>query len=400
MKSLLRLLRPGLSLAVVWLATSCVTQSFPPGEPCVADGFTVIDDFAAARRGTCTVQSNDQVVVDIRPESAGRINPSPWYAFKIPPHGADRAHVTLRYTNGKHRYPPKISSDGLAWQVLDEEFVSVGNDGMTADITVSLDDEPVWVAAEEIVPPKFYEAWGTKIARETGFSQQLLGHSLRGLDIHMFDTNPDLREVLLLTGRQHPPEVSGAAAFFEFAETILADTPLAMEFRERFRIIAIPMLNPDGVVAGNWRHNLAHTDLNRDWGPFEQPETKLISNLLDGLDTEGSCIRVFIDFHSTKENVFYTQHDATDPPGFTDAWLTAAAPHIEDYAFRNHNEPPKQLLAAKNYMYERYGIPSVTYEVGDETDREAVRKAARVFATELMRQMLELAPPATSSYAQ
>jgi predicted deacylase len=151
----------------------------------------------------------------------------------------------------------------------------------------------------------------------------------------------------------------------------------------------VPLLNPDGVAAGHWRHNLGHADINRDWGPFAQPETQYMSQLLDELDAGGRKLRVFLDFHSTKENVFYTQQDPTDPPGFTTKWLANADPRIEDYPYGNDAGPPENLTAAKNYIYRRYGIPSVTYEVGDETDRESVRVAARVFAEELMHLMLE-----------
>jgi hypothetical protein len=31
--------------------------------------------------------------------------------------------------------------------------------------------------------------------------------------------------------------------------------------------------NPDGVDKGHWRLNDGGVDLNRDWGPFTQPET-------------------------------------------------------------------------------------------------------------------------------
>ena len=40
-------------------------------------------------------------------------------------------------------------------------------------------------------------------------------------------------------------------------------------------------------------------------------------------------------------------------------------------------------------MYKRYGIPSTTYEVGDDTNRNAIRQAATVFAEELMLLILE-----------
>jgi predicted deacylase len=144
------------------------------------------------------------------------------------------------------------------------------------------------------------------------------------------------------------------------------------------------------VIGGNWRHNLGVTDLNRDWGPFRQPETQLVEQLLDRLDHDDRKVRVFLDFHSTRKNVFYTQNDAnpTEPPHFTRNWLENAKPRIENYTFNYEENPVDNIGVAKNYMYKRYGIPSSTYEVGDETDRAAIIAAARIFAEELMELML------------
>jgi len=208
------------------------------------------------------------------------------------------------------------------------------------------------------------------------------------LPIFAFDSNAAASEVLLLVGRQHPPEVSGAFAFFSFTETIFGDSDLARRFRARFRVIAIPLLNPDGVVGGNWRHNLAGIDLNRDWGPFTQPETQLMADILEKLDASGSELRMFIDFHSTRENVFYALPDVTRPPGFLETWLDNARPRITNYPFNLDQGPASSDAIAKNYVFARYGIPAVTFEVGDETDRDSTQLAARVFAEELMQLML------------
>ena len=378
-------------LAAIALLASCATSSYRPGVVCAAAGFSVTDNFEGARRGKCSILSDDHVAIEIRPESDGYINDSPWYAFKVEPDGADLARMTLRYFGGHHRYWPKISDDGLSWYPIEDRYVRAADDRLTAEIVVPLEGNAVWIAAHELITPAIYEAWGQKLARSTGFLPDVLGYSKSGLPIQVFDTDDDGRELLLLVGRQHPPEVSGAFAFHAFTETILGDSELATRFRERFRIVAIPLLNPDGVVAGNWRHNLGHTDLNRDWGLFEQPETVLIGEMLDEFDAEGSRIRMFIDFHSTRKNTFYTQHDETDPPGFTARWLAKAATRVEDYPFDIGNAPSKSPYVAKNYMYSRYGIPAITFEAGDETDRYAVRAAARIFAEELMLQMLDQA---------
>lgn len=43
-------------------------------------------------------------------------------------------------------------------------------------------------------------------------------------------------------------------------------------------------------------------------------------------------------------------------------------------------------------MYKRYGVPSLTYEVGDETPRAAAAAAAIIFAEEFMTLLPEAAP--------
>ena len=85
------------------------------------------------------------------------------------------------------------------------------------------------------------------------------------------------------------------------------------------------------------------------------------------------------------------RYDETNPPGFTARWLAKAASRVENYPFDIGNAPSRSPYVAKNYMYARYGIPAITFEAGDESDRHAVRAAARIFAEELMQQMLDQA---------
>ena len=352
--------------------------------------FTVTDQFQGARRGRCTVQSPTHVELEIRAEDDKVTNLSPWYSFKVLPSQAGTALITLQYFGAPHRYKPKLSIDGITWTTLDETNVIVSEDGMLAEVHVPIVDQPVWVSAQELITPPIYDTWNLGIARNSDAELSVLGHSRNGLPIFKLDTNPHASDVLLILGRQHPPEVSGAVAFFPFAETLLADTELARRFRQKFRIIAVPLINPDGVVAGHWRHNLGDTDLNRDWGPFLQPETQAVKRLLDELDENGSVIRMFADFHSTNRNLLYSQSVdyPTDPPGFTPNWLGNALKRVRHYPFSNEAAAVSEQANSKNYMFKRYGIPAVTFEVGDETDRNATRAAAIVFAEELMKLML------------
>ena len=382
---------PGLILILLLGGCAAPITSYNAGQPCTASSFSVVDNFSGARRGRCRVVAGNAVELAIRPEDDGYVNPSPWFAFKLVATTDTTAVVSLKYLSASHRYRPKISSDGLNWLPIDPEHVSTSADEKTATLELPLAAGTTWIAAQELITPPIYDVWMTRTAAQTDAKRGLLGYSIGEQPIHYIVSNPDARDVLLLVGRQHPPEVSGAFAMFSFLETLLADTALATRFRSEFQVIAIPLLNPDGVIGGNWRHNLGSTDLNRDWGIFRQPETQLVGELLDKLDTNGNRIRVFLDFHSTDRNVFYTQDASvpTDPPDFFAAWFANARPRLVDYKFINGAGPGKRPGVGKNYMYRRYGIPSATYEVGDETDRTAARRAATVFAEELMSLMLE-----------
>ena len=380
-----------LAIAATLLAACATYPQFPPGTACTTAAFSVSDQFDGARRGACTVVSEKHVRLQIVPEDEPPINDSPWFAFRVDPVAPGTVRITLDYDGGHHRYIPKLSLDGRTWLPLGDHRVRVSRSGRSATLTIDVADRPFFVAAQELLTPAVYDAWIESIASSGNASASLLGHSLEKRPIHRLDANDASPDVLLVVGRQHPPEVSGAIAFMAFAETLFGDSTLATRFRERFRIIAVPLMNPDGVVAGHWRHNVGGVDLNRDWGPFTQPETQLIRDLLDTLDASGARISLFLDFHSTNRNVFYTQNDEfpTDPPNFMADWLQRADARIDDYEFGNDANPVSGQANSKNYMYKRYGIPTATYEVGDETDRAATRNAAKIFAEELMIMLLE-----------
>ena len=379
--------------ACLSLLASCVTSPsiFPAGEICTANSFSVSDDFDGARRGRCTVQSDVQVQLQIIREDDDVINPSPWFAFRLTPVHPTMATVEIGYADWEHRYVPKISTDGTSWRPLDAQFVQVSNDRHRLRLQIPLVDEPVWVAAQELVTNDVNDAWYRPIADDSEATISELGRSLGGRPIVKLENNTAAKDVILLVGRQHPPEVSGSFAMRSFVETLFSNSELAGEFRRRFRIIAIPMMNPDGVAAGNWRHNAAGVDLNRDWGPFTQPETRHIAALLDYLDAADLEVRVFIDFHSTNRNLFYTQiaEDITAPPDFSKTWFARARPRLGDYLFDNEARETSDTANGKNYMYKRYGVPSMTYEVGDETDRQLVVDSAGIFAEEFMRLLSE-----------
>ena len=72
--------------------------------------------------------------------------------------------------------------------------------------------------------------------------------------------------------------------------------------------LIVPMLNPDGVIVGNYRCSLAAADLNRRWAKPSarlHPTVHALKRLLLRLQTRQS-IAIYVDLHghSRKQHVF------------------------------------------------------------------------------------------------
>jgi predicted deacylase len=193
----------------------------------------------------------------------------------------------------------------------------------------------------------------------------------------------DAPRLIVLLGRQHPPEVTGAIAMRAFVDALAARAQSLGDVQ----VLVVPMLNPDGTARGHWRANRGGRDLNRDWGAFTQPETRAVKAWLDRLP-QGVRPVLMVDFHSTSRNLFYVQGPGEASAGqqrFLAAWLEGRENALAGYPFaiepRNANPGSG---TAKNWFFATYAIPSYTYEVGDDADRAATRAAARALADSLI----------------
>ena len=102
---------------------------------------------------------------------------------------------------------------------------------------------------------------------------------------------------ILILGRQHPPEVTGAFAMRGFINQLLNKNSLSDSFLKNYNILFVPLMNPDGVMNGYWRYNENKKDLNRDWGIFIQPETDSINkSLTEFLNKKLFFLIIFLSF--------------------------------------------------------------------------------------------------------
>jgi len=345
-------------------------------------------DFPGARLSDCTRQSEAEYEARILPENRP-INNSAWYAFRVTSETPRTITVRLTYEAGTHRYHPKTSRDGVAWTPLGPEAYTRDKAKGEATLRLDVGPEPLWVSAQELVTGKELNAWADKIAGREFMRKGVVGRSLLGRPIYKLETTePEARPCVFIIGRQHPPEVTGSLALMAFVETLVADTELAARFRARFHLVVVPLVNPDGVDAGHWRHNMNGVDLNRDWDRFAQPETRALRDALAEYNPEGGRrLYLFLDFHSTHRDVFYTQPDdaKTFPQSFTRKWLGALQARLPDYSVHRVGSHGAKLKTSKRWVYHVFGCPSITYELGDHTDRALIRQTARTAAEEMMR---------------
>jgi murein tripeptide amidase MpaA len=357
---------------------------------CETKGITISKNFEAGRYSACKVIDENHVELSLSPENIP-INASPWYAFKIESTKQTSIDVTLHYLHHKHRYSPKISQDLQSWSALDDNNVRISEDKTRVTLSLALNGKPLWVAAHPIVDNSFYDQWLAK------FNNNLLNMSLREIGksrqnrpiVELSSFADDSAPTIVLLGRQHPPEVTGAIALQAFVDRIFVDDKLAQLFRQHFNVLIYPNINPDGVALGNWRSNSNGKDLNRDWGPFQEKETQQVINAIEQ-KIKNNSVWGMLDFHSTWADLFYTQKEQQPNrfPEFTADWMAALNSSESPIKFQRKQTHKPESPTTKNYFYERFQIPAITFEVGENSAFEDIKVSAAIAAETYMQQLL------------
>ncbi|WP_345953269.1 M14 family metallopeptidase [Mucilaginibacter sp. PAMB04168] len=347
------------------------------------------NQFATARANDVLQQDDSTFAILIKPENTP-VNPSPWYAFKVWGKAGKRITIILNYANVKHRYNPKISYQAKVW--TDIGRVTLSRDSTQASFKLNLTGDTALIAAQEIISSANSYAWMDSLARSPFIKKYVIGNSLLGNPIvALTTTNDDGKKLVVVLSRQHPPEVTGYMAMQAFVNSVTGNTPLAQAFRKQYRLVLIPLLNPDGVDEGNWRHSAAGVDLNRDWDAFKQPETQAAKQFLTKMVAhEDAKVYFGIDFHSTYHDVFYTNIDTlhTTVPGFTNKWLNAFQQAIPGFKARVQASGNGGNVS-KSWMMRALGTDAITYEVGDNTSRQMLQNKGRVAAEKMMDLLLK-----------
>jgi predicted deacylase len=379
------------------IALLLITSLAIADDACENEALVIDARFDGGRMDHCEFTSENSVELTFRNEDFRVSDAFAWFAFRIAARDSRDVDIKMHFPDAYARFWPKLSRDGEEWVSATEDDVERSEIGKSMTLTVPVDETGLWVSAQELLTEDYYDNWLAQLDAHYELRTSEIGRSNQDRPIWLAHTG-DKPEAIVLIGRQHPAEVPGAIAMRQFVEVVLGSSELAREFRSRYMLLILPLMNPDGVASGHARHNAGLADINRDWGPFTQPETQSVAALLDQLEERGVTPRLMLDFHATKMTptmIFYTQvpEDGTDPELFATNWMSRVDDRVGDFEFTHDPRPPSGQDNTKNYFFSRYGIPAITYEIGDEADREAILEHTPAFAEEMMRVMLQAERP-------
>jgi len=263
-------------------------------------------------------------------------------------------------------------------------------------VKLNLTKDPIIVAAQEIQSSTDVKNWYSNLARgkESFVRIRSIGTSTLGRNLPVLDIyrgSKKNKDIVVLLTRQHPPEVTGYYAFQEFLETLLSESKLANKFFDTYRILAFPIMNPDGVDLGHWRHNAGGVDTNRDWSLYRQPEIKQTTGFITKeLKKNNSNLILGLDFHSTWYDVFYTNkiREGTSLPSFIDNWFAALEKNIMGYKVNEKMANSTKPVSKGWFLYGHKAV-GITYEIGDQTSKVEIEKIGRVSAEQMMKILLK-----------
>eukprot|EP01022_Parablepharisma_sp_SALTPOND_P012542 TRINITY_DN1617_c0_g1_i1.p1 TRINITY_DN1617_c0_g1~~TRINITY_DN1617_c0_g1_i1.p1 ORF type:complete len:972 (+),score=111.72 TRINITY_DN1617_c0_g1_i1:10640-13555(+) len=174
------------------------------------------------------------------------------------------------------------------------------------------------------------------------------------------------KSVVIITARIHPGETCGSFMMQGFLRYIISSDPVAISLRNKIIFKIVPMMNPDGVVVGNYRACLSGQDLNRKFSspdPRLHPEICAIKRLLYELRSQGQKILGYFDLHahSKKKCVFiygpyYPLHSTRYLKVRVFAKLIAANTQMFRYKACKYRQEQEKMCAARLVISREFDI--------------------------------------------
>lgn len=158
----------------------------------------------------------------------------------------------------------------------------------------------------------------------------LAGNKCEYLTVTSKDKDPTSAKAMskkgiFISARVHPGESNASWMMKGLIDFLVSAAPEARALREKFVFKIVPMINPDGVINGNYRCSLCGSDLNRRYktpSKVLHPVVYSIKRLVKAFSKERE-LALFVDLHghSRRKNIFMYGNSGSTPQEQTDSRL-------------------------------------------------------------------------------
>ncbi len=262
---------------------------------------TISADFPG---GNVLVKKNAGSVVHLAPDLRGG---RPWFYWHFEAVVSQPGRVTFVFAD-----PPKVGvrgpavshDGGWSWQWLGSDHVQYGPPPSGADPAARCDafhydfaeaKRPVRFAVAIPYLECHLNAFLKEHAGNPHLVQAVLTKSRQGRAVELLQIGKPGPQVqaALVTARHHACESMASYVLEGFLQEAMAESAAGAEFRRQYVLYAVPMVDKDGVQAGDQGKNRSPHDHNRDYGPNPiYPEIKAIQEL-----AEARHVRFALDLH-------------------------------------------------------------------------------------------------------
>jgi hypothetical protein len=186
------------------------------------------------------------------------------------------------------------------------------------------------------------DAFLSKAAGNPNLKQSELAKTLGGKSVELLQIGSpgSGKTAMAVAARSHACEALASYVLEGFLGEAMSDSPAGVEFRKKYVLYAVPILDKDGVEAGDQGKNRDPHDHNRDYGTNNlYPEIKALQEL-----AVAQKVQVGIDFHcpALKGDIHEAYH-----------WLGLKIPHIstniDELSLWLGQERPADANAAINF---------------------------------------------------
>jgi hypothetical protein len=221
-----------------------------------------------------------------------------WFYWNFRVRDAASRRMTFHFTNGNvvgSRGPAFSLDGGRHWSWLGQSAR-----GNAFGFSFPEDAEEVYFGVAIPYQESHLKAFLLRHAQDPNLAVKELcktekGRSVERLHAGRLDGSPDAR--VLLTARHHASEMTASYCLEGMLESVLGDTVEGRWFRDHVEVLAVPLVDKDGVEDGDPGKYRAPHDHNRDYAATSiYPSVRAIRRLVPAWSR--GRLRVALDLHS------------------------------------------------------------------------------------------------------